>query len=434
MLNNYRVMIERGIDVIEILIRAARRYGAQVWLSVRMNDHHFPDDPGFNSMLSYTRADELGVNGSRTYMDYSHPAVRRYYMAYLLELCRKYDIDGLELDFLRSAPLLSDPGPQGQLILNRFLRDVKTEISAASSGRVRLSARIYSTPEHNLSFGIDAAQWIADGSLDSLTVSSFYIPTFFSIPIDQWRMQIDKRNTANHPYSILAGTDWAVRCDSRDGIGCLVWLTLEQLRGFASSAYHRSADGIYFFNHFSTDNTYGAVCFYMDERGDLVPRNVLRDKFFAAASRKASESGLRSYVNTCRTFYNDLYPIWLSAGDTFTAVINTGSRFDSGTYCIILGLDEGSDAPEVYINGIAADRGVPLDKPNGSGVLALEGNMPVARHISEVAPIVLRYDLQVLDTVRDGDNTLRLALSGNADHASVKWVEIQACSQDTPLR
>ena len=90
MLNNYRELILRGIDVIEMLVNAAKQYGAEAWLSVRVNDHHFADDPGFNSILSYSRADEVGVNGSRMCLDYSHHTVRNYYKAYLLELAGRY--------------------------------------------------------------------------------------------------------------------------------------------------------------------------------------------------------------------------------------------------------------------------------------------------------------------------------------------------------
>ena len=41
-LNNFREMIRRGIDIIEILVATVKKHGAEAWLSVRMNDHHFP--------------------------------------------------------------------------------------------------------------------------------------------------------------------------------------------------------------------------------------------------------------------------------------------------------------------------------------------------------------------------------------------------------
>lgn len=424
MLNNYREMILRGIDVIELLVAATKRYGAEAWLSVRVNDHHFADDPGFNSILSYSRADEVGVDGSRMCLDYSHHAVRNYYKAYLLELAQKYHVDGIEMDFLRSAPLLSDPGPNGQAILNAFMQDLKQSIPQAAGRPVSLCARVFSTPEHNLSYGIDAAQWIADGSIEFLTVSGFYIPTYYSIPVDRWRTMIDQRNTAGHSYSLLAGTDWGIRCDARPNIGMLFWITLEQIRGFASSAYQRGADGIYFFNHFCTDDLHGAVCYYLDDTGNLVPRNVLREKFAAANSQQASEVGERIYVNTCRDYSNTLYPILLSGSEEFRTFMNTGTRFDKGSYRVILGLDKDSAIPKVSINGAATASAVPVPKPRNSTATTTEGTSPVALHISAVAPQVVEYTMPALDSIRTGDNALCIQAHGKA--VSVLWIEIRA--------
>ena len=424
MLNNYRELILRGIDVIEMLVNAAKQYGAEAWLSVRVNDHHFADDPGFNSILSYSRADEVGVNGSRMCLDYSHHTVRNYYKAYLLELAQKYQVDGIEMDFLRSAPLLSDPGPNGQAILNAFMQDLRQSIPQAAGRPVSLCARVFSTPEHNLSYGIDAAQWIADGSIEFLTVSGFYIPTYYSIPVDRWRALIDQRNTAGHSYSLLAGTDWGIRCDSRPNTGMLFWITLEQIRGFASSAYQRGADGIYFFNHFCTDDLHGAVCYYMDEAGNLVPRNVLRDKFAAANSQQASEIGERVYVNTCQEYSNTLYPILLSGCEEFCANMNTGNRFDNGSYRIILGLDADSAIPKVSINGTTAALTGPVPKPANSSGTTTEGSSPVALHISTVAPQVIEYDMQTLTPIKTGENML--CIQANGKPVSVLWIEIRA--------
>lgn len=424
MLNNFREMIRRGIDVIEMLVAATKRYGAEAWLSVRVNDHHFSDDPGFNSTLSYSRADEIGVNGSRMCQDYSHHAVRNYYKAYILELAQKYDIDGIEMDFLRSAPLLSDPGPDGQTILNTFMRDLKRSIPQAAGRPVSLCARVFSTPEQNLSYGIDAAQWIADGSIAFLTVSGFYIPTYYSLPVDRWRTLIDQRNAAGHSYSLLAGTDWGIRCDARPDIGMLFWITLEQIRGFASSAYQRGADGIYFFNHFCTDDLHGAVCYYLDDAGNLVPRNVLRDKFAAANSQQASETGERVYVNTCRDYSNTIYPVLLSGREEFRASINTGNRFDRGSYRVILGLDRDSAIPKVSVNGVATASATPVPKPINSAGTTTEGTSPVALHISAVAPQVMEYAMTTLTPIQTGDNKLCIHADGNP--VSVLWIEIRA--------
>ena len=270
MLSKYRAMIERKIDVIDMVIGMTHDYEAEAWLSVRMNDHHFFDDPGFNSLFSYKYAEQVGVNHSRTYLDFSKTAVQNYYKAYITELCEKYDIDGIELDFLRSCPIMTNVNEENRQTLNRFVQEIRNIIDQFSEKRgkeIRLSARVYPEEQMNLDYGVDAAQWIADGSISTLVVEGWYIPTYYHIPVHNWRESIDARNTQNYPYSLLCGADWAVRCDSRAKEGYIMWLTLEQLKGFASSAYESGADGIYFFNHFNPNSDAGAITYYIDEDG-----------------------------------------------------------------------------------------------------------------------------------------------------------------------
>ena len=76
---------KRGIDPIAMAIDIIKSHGCQLWFSVRMNDHHYPADRGFNSSFAYDRAEEIGVGGSKTHIDYTKTPVQNYYRNYIKE-------------------------------------------------------------------------------------------------------------------------------------------------------------------------------------------------------------------------------------------------------------------------------------------------------------------------------------------------------------
>ena len=422
MLSAFREMIARGIDVIELLITATKEMGAQAWLSVRMNDHHFPDDREFNSTLSYEKAGKLGVNGSRAYLDFTENEVQNYYKAYISELCSRYAADGIELDFLRSAPVMSNVTEENTEKLTAFVYEIAKTVRAKGKD---ISARVYSTPEQNASFGIDAPTWVANGSVTTLTVSGWYIPTYYSIPVKAWREEIARKNVEKRSYSLLCGTDWAVRCDSRPYEGYAMWMTLEHLRGFASNVYSQGADGVYFFNHFMPDGDEGAITYYLTENGMLEGKNVLKDKLLAAETHEAAEQGECSYVNTCQDYSNTLYPIKLQSGESFSFKINTGRRSGARDYTVIVGTESTDGEAKVEVNGTVAKRISDVAAPQGFCWQKSGSAEPKAKHLSGVAPTVMRFGISDISSVNDGENSVTVSFQGVGAPLIIKWLEVR---------
>lgn len=422
----YRELAEREIDIIAMAVEETHRYGAEAWLSVRMNDHHFAQDPLFNSTLSYEHPDKYGVDGSRQCLDFSTKTVQNYYREYIRELCTKYDIDGIELDFLRSCPIMTEVNQENMQDLSAYVAELKEMVSTAGAKPIGLSARVYSVEEENLGYGIDAAQWVADGSIEMLVPEGWYIPTYFSIPVEKWRESIAAKNTKNHSYTLLPGTDWGVLCDIRDREGYRMWLTLEQFKGFASSAYQRGADGVYLFNHFAPWSEHGAWTWYMDDQGRLHVKNIFREKLEAADSREASEKGMRTYVHTCRNFKCSIYPAPVSDEKSCEIEVNTGSAPAAGTYEILIGIDrkEGwdEDLLTVELNGAKTLQIQDVKAPVGFEWKVSEENSPYADHVSEVAPRVMRFVPEDLKYVKDGNN--QICIRGTKKEQSVKWIEV----------
>ena len=252
-----RDMIRLEIDPFAIAVDYLKSKGQQVWFSVRMNDHHFPENPSINaafalehpeytitpnSVMQYPGAHE-NAEKAGTYLNYACHPVRNRYLEYLAELIASYPIDGIELDWLRTTPVVPAATPENRELINSFMREAKRRLRLPGR-KIMLGARIKMREEENLLEGLDAAQWIADGSLDCLTISNFFVPTCFEPPIAQWRASIAEKNLERYPYQLFCGCDWAVTCAPGKQIGMLP----DIMRGFRDSALYRSADDIYVFN------------------------------------------------------------------------------------------------------------------------------------------------------------------------------------------
>ena len=102
-----------------------------------MNDVHHNDNLGHPFHSALWRKPELFRQGHPGYfaraLDYAHVEVREHYRALIGETLARYDIAGLELDFLREPYLFSKGKEQeGRQILTEWLRGIRTLADAAA--------------------------------------------------------------------------------------------------------------------------------------------------------------------------------------------------------------------------------------------------------------------------------------------------------------
>ena len=104
----------RGLDYPAVAIRLSRGCGLSPWLSVRMNDVHNGPQAGHFKHGSFVKAHpefrrKIGHSDYSSYaLDYAREEVREHYLKLIRELLARYDMDGLELDFMREPFLFSD--------------------------------------------------------------------------------------------------------------------------------------------------------------------------------------------------------------------------------------------------------------------------------------------------------------------------------------
>lgn len=199
---NMRLLHERGLDPYAVWIDRCREHGIAGCLSMRMNDVHHTHEPEHPNNSVFWREhpecwrvqppNEGGIhNHWERGLDYEHEEVREYNLALIRELFERYDMDGLELDFMRDAYCFA-PGREqvGLNILTDFVRTVRglsQEWSAKRGHAIELSVRVPATPETAAGFGLDGVRWAQEGLIDLLVVASYIHSTDFDIPIERWR-------------------------------------------------------------------------------------------------------------------------------------------------------------------------------------------------------------------------------------------------------
>ena len=350
----------QGVDYPARVIRRCRRNGISPWVSLRMNDVHENNNLEHPFHSELWRKPELFRNGHPGYyargLDYAHAEVRSHYKALIEETLQRYDIDGLELDFMREPYLFSKGEEQaGGKILTPWLREVRTLVDQAAARRehpIKLGVRVPSEPETALGLGLDAPAWAKEGLVDLVVATPRWRTMHFDIPLGKWRSLLGDRVT-------LAG-GLETRCQPY--IGAPVrHMDPEYAVGAAVSVLSGGADVVYLFNHF--------------QNGRWPIRDYQRRlKAFSSLDELCKLP--RRHAVTHREVVvpgQDYRPPLPATGETPSFDLPLGPKPPAGWQAEVLIEVEGRqterDAPTVAINGVAGELHSNEAMPNGKRLL-----------------------------------------------------------------
>lgn len=239
---------KKGVDPFAVCVARCRTDRLSPWVSVRMNDHHYFDIPSRINRL-WLDHPELRTRPPNGLFNYGKREVRDYYMAFIREVLDTYDVDGVELDWMRTQHLFPDDKvAEGQPLLNQFMREVRELTQAKARERrhpIRVAVRVPVTPEIGRCYGLDAVAWAQEGVVDMVILSNWFTPTNVDIPVERWKREIGPASSC----LVVPGADAAL-CLAQNKTVKQMNGTVESLRGFAVSAFSRGADAVYIFNNF----------------------------------------------------------------------------------------------------------------------------------------------------------------------------------------
>jgi hypothetical protein len=246
---NLQALITSDGGPLTVLAADCRRRGIPFFPRVRMNSHYVidPAHPGYGSFrrerpdLLIGRPGEELPEGSlewaiRTGKDYAFAQVREYMESVICETFEAFDVDGVELDFMRhpgwfrieeaqaNAYLMTDLVQRVQLRLRR---------AEEQSGRRQwLIVRVPPTLEDSLRTGLDVATWIDEDLVDIVVVGGGFIP--FETPVAPFV------EAAQGTHCRIYGCIEATR-----------YIDVRHLRALATRWYEDGADGVYLYNFYT---------------------------------------------------------------------------------------------------------------------------------------------------------------------------------------
>ena len=266
-------LIEEGNDPPKIVVPATKKRDVDIFYSFRLNDCH--DSFGHERLLATFKVEHpewtIGAGHPEVHpsvhrnLNFAVPEVRDLKFAVIEEIFRKYDFDGLEIDFLRSPPyFVPSEAPGNAHLLTQFLGRVREHLNQRGKEKGRqipLAVRVNPTIEACRLDGFDVSTWVEERLVDSLSLGSGNI----DCDVEAFKNLTDGTGILVYPcvygwpsgYNIIFGFE-----DSEP-----------LLRALAANYWSQGADGIYTFNW----NTHSYV-HRPDKNSQFAPqRQLLRE-------------------------------------------------------------------------------------------------------------------------------------------------------------
>lgn len=445
MLDNMLELDRQGLDRHQIWIDRCRQHGVEGWLTLRMNDCHGLQEyrqrveEGTGSYRGWvlmapsqqwkahpewrraTYREERSLEGA---FDYARTEVRAHHMKLVAEVLEKWDMDGIELDWLRWG-MNFKPGyeAEGKAILTGFLEEVRALVRQAErrlGHAVKLGVRIPGEIEACEALGYDPLAWADRKLVDQVVLSSFDGKANFTLPLALWRRIFGRE------VRILAHCSDYLAPYTALGFKGLVGHD-EINHGVAATALHRGADGLYFFNscyfESETPTPFKALLQTAGDEATLrrhARRHVL--SFGAAAPGVPARERLPIPLTNPSIGYD-----YNRLQEPITIRLDTGFRpSPSAAVILYLGfsgtVEPGADSM-VRCNGHALTR---LAEVGGCAVTNNRIGWTDAQ-VKSAIPCVLAYGIPAA-CLQAGENVFELiAFIGDAE---LRWVEVAVSSEE----
>jgi len=255
-----KALKQLGTDPLAAVVDHGHRHGMEVFWSYRMNN---PEDSFAPWSLSrwkrehpeYLMGDSSAWDHTRqteprtwwTLCDFARPEVRAHVLSMFADVCSRYDVDGVELDFIRH-PLYFRPNldglaaePEQVAMMTDLVRRIREMAEAAGARRGRpllVIARAPLSVESALAIGLDVPTYLGEDLVDILIAGQDYIQMAVASALRDMvdlglrhQVPVYALLTPPQPYDIY-------RYDDR------AW------RGAAMNRFYWGAAGIYTFNLF----------------------------------------------------------------------------------------------------------------------------------------------------------------------------------------
>jgi hypothetical protein len=259
--NPTRAFLDAGMDPLRVMTEFGRKHGIEVFWSLRMNDTHDGSLTAYGPVMFnmnklkvahpeylFGSPQQRPQYGAWSAVDFGRAEVRDLAFRYVEEVCRNYDVDGVELDFFRhpiffkhnAQGLPCDDEDRAQMTgLLRRIRAMADNVGRQRGRPLLMAVRVPDSVEYSRAIGIDLERWLADDLADLLVVTSY-------IQLNPW------------DYSVALGHKYGVpvypsldESRVRDESARALRSSVAAYRARAMNVWAAGADGVYMFNFFN---------------------------------------------------------------------------------------------------------------------------------------------------------------------------------------
>lgn len=261
-------------DVLRVACDEGHRNGALVLAGMRMSDAHHGTvwQPTSDSelygkfTLDHPEWTNTWQDGSKdATLNYAFPEVRAHRLAILREMAMNYDVDGIELDWMRWCRHFPDGKQREHLsYLTEFVQDVRKMLDEVAQikgvDRMILGHRVAPTMEETLNIGCDVPTWIKLGYADFVSPMDFLFADP-NIKVDDYVSAAKGTDCLVYPtiqskYSMGRMYDDNNLYEGKDNHRAVTVTSLDMVRAIAYNSYAWGGYGGSSFNQYLwTDET-----------------------------------------------------------------------------------------------------------------------------------------------------------------------------------
>ncbi len=348
-------LLEQGTDTLQVMIDWCRENDVEVFWSERMNDRH--DAAGSAGISAWKKehpeclmstADNPPPHGAWTQVDYTHEVVRDTMFRIIEEVCRNYDVDGIELDYFRHpcyfrsvawGGVATDEETETMTGFVRRVREMTEQVGRERGRPILVALRSTDSVPLARAMGLDLETWLSEGLVDMIIGSGY----FRMNPWDYF-VELGRR----HDVKVYAGlSDSRVTADTSQ----FARRGQDSYRARASRAWQAGVDGIYLFNMFNPRMG------FLHDIGDASVLAPLEKTYFATVrgGHGRSYGSPNFWVADGEQWQNvpvltpedpialaagETHIVPLSVGDDLAAVREQGLRPEVACHVAVSGCDE----------------------------------------------------------------------------------------------
>ena len=237
-------------DRMQVVVDQCHRRGIQCIANLRMNDRHRVTayiQELYRRHPEWRLKSPAGAFSERQgALNFKYSGVREHLLTFTAELLERYDVDGIELDYMRMCHMFEPTeARQHAHLLTEMMRSLREQLSLAARRRKRgslvLGVRVPPALAECDMLGYDVKTWIREGLVDLVTPADFWSTDFVARTEEFVALA---KQTSCKVYPSLSPTS---SFPSEGG-----YLNSAQYRAAANNFYAFGADGLSVYNFFWT--------------------------------------------------------------------------------------------------------------------------------------------------------------------------------------